>query len=122
MIVGARCAGAATAMLLARRGLAYSCSSGPGRGRIPCRPTRSCAAGSSSCDGGACLTGSVGAGDPRTGPMAKHHRFHYRRRNRTVSVKPAAGVDALYAPRRTLLDRVLVDAAIEAGAEVRFGV
>jgi flavin-dependent dehydrogenase len=39
-----------------------------------------------------------------------------------VSIKPSSGVDALYAPRRTLLDRVLVDAASRAGAEVRFGV
>jgi flavin-dependent dehydrogenase len=39
-----------------------------------------------------------------------------------VTIRPGAGVDALYAPRRTLLDRVLVDAAVEAGAEVRHGV
>ena len=31
------------------------------------------------------------------------------------------GVDALYSPRRTLLDTMLVDAAREAGAEVREG-
>jgi len=40
----------------------------------------------------------------------------------TVAVKPSAGVDALYAPRRTVLDRILVDAAIAAGADVHFGV
>jgi 2-polyprenyl-6-methoxyphenol hydroxylase-like FAD-dependent oxidoreductase len=39
-----------------------------------------------------------------------------------VPIRPAHGVDALYAPRRTVLDRVLVDAALEAGADVRFGV
>jgi hypothetical protein len=33
-----------------------------------------------------------------------------------LAVKDAAGVSALYAPRRTLLDAVLVDAAREAGA------
>ena len=38
-----------------------------------------------------------------------------------MSLKPAAGVDALYAPRRTLLDRLLVDAARGAGASIRFG-
>jgi len=31
-------------------------------------------------------------------------------------------VDALYAPRRYVLDRILVDAAVEAGVEVRHGV
>jgi hypothetical protein len=39
-----------------------------------------------------------------------------------VSIKPAAGVDALYAPRRRLLDSILIDAARAAGADVRFGV
>ena len=31
------------------------------------------------------------------------------------------GVDALYSPRRTVLDKILVDAARDAGAEVREG-
>jgi flavin-dependent dehydrogenase len=39
----------------------------------------------------------------------------------TVPIKAKYGVDSLYAPRRTVLDRVLVDAAREAGATVRFG-
>ncbi len=34
---------------------------------------------------------------------------------------PSGGVDAAYAPRRTVLDAMLVDAAREAGAEVREG-
>jgi len=36
----------------------------------------------------------------------------------SVAIKPGAGVEALYAPRRYLLDRLLVDAAAAAGAEV----
>jgi len=55
-------------------------------------------------------------------PPIRRVRFHYGDEATTVSIKPAAGVDALYAPRRTLLDRVLVDAAMAAGAQVRFGV
>src|SRR6185437_16543056 len=35
-----------------------------------------------------------------------------------VSIRRAAGVDALYAPRRYLLDRLLADAAADAGAEI----
>lgn len=31
------------------------------------------------------------------------------------------GIDALYSPRRTILDKILVDAARAAGAEVREG-
>src|SRR4051812_29540946 len=34
------------------------------------------------------------------------------------SIRPSPWVDALYAPRPTVLDRILVDAAEEAGAEV----
>jgi 2-polyprenyl-6-methoxyphenol hydroxylase-like FAD-dependent oxidoreductase len=36
-------------------------------------------------------------------------------------VKPEHGVDTLYAPRRTVLDGILVDAALDAGAEVEAG-
>jgi flavin-dependent dehydrogenase len=38
-----------------------------------------------------------------------------------VPIKPAHGVDALYAPRRTVLDPILVDAARAAGARVEYG-
>ena len=38
-----------------------------------------------------------------------------------IDIKPRNGVDALYAPRRNVLDRILVDAAREAGAEVAHG-
>jgi hypothetical protein len=36
-------------------------------------------------------------------------------------LKPYAGVDALYAPRRTVLDALLVCVAEEAGARFGFG-
>jgi flavin-dependent dehydrogenase len=55
-------------------------------------------------------------------PPVKRVVFHYPDDTTRISLKPAAGVHALYAPRRTVLDRVLADAAIAAGAEVRFGV
>ena len=44
--------------------------------------------------------------------------FHYPEEAITVSIRPSPGVDALYAPRRTILDRILVEAAEEAGAHV----
>lgn len=47
--------------------------------------------------------------------------FHYGDERVDVPIRPGAGFDALYAPRRTALDPILVDAAREAGAEVRFG-
>jgi len=45
--------------------------------------------------------------------------FHYEDEVVDIPIKPKHGVSALFAPRRTVLDRVLVDAAVEAGATVR---
>jgi 2-polyprenyl-6-methoxyphenol hydroxylase-like FAD-dependent oxidoreductase len=47
--------------------------------------------------------------------------FHYGDETIKVMIKPRDGVDTLYAPRRTVLDPILVDAAREAGAEVVYG-
>jgi flavin-dependent dehydrogenase len=47
--------------------------------------------------------------------------FQYTGHDVTVAIEPRHGVEALYAPRRMLLDRTLVDAAAAAGAEFRFG-
>jgi flavin-dependent dehydrogenase len=45
--------------------------------------------------------------------------FHYADgEDISVTIRPSEGVDALYAPRRHLVDRLLVDAAAAAGAEV----
>src|SRR5262249_55559601 len=55
-------------------------------------------------------------------PAVRQARFDYGSDSVTVSIKPTPGVKALYAPRRTVLDRVLVDAAAAAGAEVPDGV
>jgi 2-polyprenyl-6-methoxyphenol hydroxylase-like FAD-dependent oxidoreductase len=45
--------------------------------------------------------------------------FHYADGESVrVNLRPSAGVEALYAPRRYLIDRLLVDAAAAAGAEV----
>jgi flavin-dependent dehydrogenase len=40
----------------------------------------------------------------------------------TTAVKPAAGIDFLVAHRRRLLDNLILDAAVAAGAEVRLGI
>ena len=47
--------------------------------------------------------------------------FHYPAET-TPYHSNGRGRHALYAPRRTVLDRVLADAATAAGADVRFGV
>jgi 2-polyprenyl-6-methoxyphenol hydroxylase-like FAD-dependent oxidoreductase len=54
-------------------------------------------------------------------PAVRSTTFHLPGGVSTLDIKPKHGVDALYAPRRTVLDAVLVDAARNAGADVRFG-
>jgi len=55
-------------------------------------------------------------------PPVTQATFFYGDESVSVPIKPRDGIDALYAPRRDVLDRLLVDAARAAGAEVRFGV
>ena len=117
LVVGARCAGAATAMLLARTGMRVLVVD---RGRY----------GTDTISTHALMRGAVlqlhrwgvlprlrSAGTP----PVRETTFHYGDEAITVAIASAHGVDALYAPRRTLLDRVLVDAAREAGAAVQYG-
>src|SRR6187551_701521 len=116
VVVGARVAGAATAMLLAREGLRVLCLD---RSRY----------GSDTLSTHALMRGGVlqlqrwGLLDqlPATGtPPVRRTVFHYGSDKVGVSIKPAAGVEALYAPRRTVLDALMVDAARQAGANVEF--
>jgi 2-polyprenyl-6-methoxyphenol hydroxylase-like FAD-dependent oxidoreductase len=118
VIVGARVAGASTALLLARAGL---------RVLVVDRARR----GSDTLSTHALMRGGVlqlrrwGLLDRviATGaPPVRRVTFHYGAELMPVSLKPHAGVDALYAPRRTVLDSLLVDAAEATGAEFRFGV
>jgi flavin-dependent dehydrogenase len=117
-VVGARAAGAATAMLLARQGLRVLLVD---RDRY----------GTDTLSTHALMRGSVfllsrwglldKVVDAGTPPV-RQTRFDYGAETMTVTIKPTLGVEALYAPRRTVLDALLVDAAAAAGAEVRFGV
>jgi flavin-dependent dehydrogenase len=52
-------------------------------------------------------------------PAVRSTAFHYGDEVIDVAIKPRDGIDALYAPRRTVLDALLVDAARRAGAEIR---
>ena len=117
VVVGARVAGASTALLLARAGLQVLVVD-----RARC--------GSDTLSTHALMRGGVlelrrwGVLDrvAATGaPPVRRVTFHYGAESMPVSLKPYAGVDALYAPRRTVLDATLVRAAEEAGARFRFG-
>jgi 2-polyprenyl-6-methoxyphenol hydroxylase-like FAD-dependent oxidoreductase len=118
VIVGGRCAGAATALLLARAGAKVLVVDGQ-------------AYGSDTMSTHALMRGAVLQLErwgltPRVvaagTPAIRSTTFHYGGEAVRVDIKPEHGVDCLYAPRRTVLDRLLVDAAREAGAEIRHGV
>ena len=55
------------------------------------------------------------------GPPVTLTTFHYADETVAVPIEPRHGVDRLFAPRRTVLDRLLVDAAVSDGVQVRYG-
>jgi 2-polyprenyl-6-methoxyphenol hydroxylase-like FAD-dependent oxidoreductase len=118
VVAGARAAGASVAMRLARRGLKV----------LVVDPARR---GSDTLSTHALMRGGVlllhrwglldrlrAAGTPRVETTT----FYYGAEKVEVAIKPREGVDGLYAPRRTVLDEVLVAAAEDAGAQVLHGV
>ena len=118
IVVGARCAGSATAMLLARNGLRVLVLDRSRYGSDTVSTHALMRGGVLQLLRWGVLDRIVAAGTP----PVRRAVFHYPGEDATrISIKPAAGVDALYAPRRTVLDAALADSAVEAGAEVRFG-
>jgi 2-polyprenyl-6-methoxyphenol hydroxylase-like FAD-dependent oxidoreductase len=117
VIVGARLAGASTAMLLARAGLRVLCLDRARYGSDTLSTHALMRAGTLQLQRWGVLDAVIEAGTPAVRSTA----FHYGDEVVSVSIKPTAGVEALYAPRRTLLDSLIVDAAVAAGATVRFG-
>jgi flavin-dependent dehydrogenase len=118
VVVGARAAGAATAMLLARQGRRVLLLDRDRYGADTLSTHALMRGGVYLLSRWGLLDQIVQAGTP----PVRQTRFDYRTDTATVTIKPAYGVQALYAPRRTVLDPVLVHAAVAAGAEVRFGV
>jgi 2-polyprenyl-6-methoxyphenol hydroxylase-like FAD-dependent oxidoreductase len=118
VVVGARVAGAATAMLLARQGLRVLMVDRSRYGSDTVSTHALMRAGVLQLRRWGLLGQVVAAG----APAVRRTVFHHESGDIPVSIKPAAGVTALYAPRRTTLDALLVDAAVDAGAEARFGV
>ncbi|HEY3008206.1 MAG TPA: NAD(P)/FAD-dependent oxidoreductase [Micromonosporaceae bacterium] len=115
IVVGTRVAGAATAMLLARRGLrvlAVDRASFPSdtlsthQLQVP---------GVARLRRWGLLDRLVAQGTPAT----RRVRFDAGGVTLEGTYPAYDGVDALYSPRRTVLDALLVDAAREAGVEVR---
>jgi 2-polyprenyl-6-methoxyphenol hydroxylase-like FAD-dependent oxidoreductase len=117
IIAGARCAGASTALLLARAGLRV----------LVVDPA---ARGSDTLSTHALMRGAVlqlhrwGVLDEIRSvgtPEIRSTTFHYGDEVITIPIKERDGLDALYAPRRMILDAALADAACQAGAEIVHG-
>jgi 2-polyprenyl-6-methoxyphenol hydroxylase-like FAD-dependent oxidoreductase len=115
IVVGARAAGAATAMLLARAGLRVLAVD---RARFPSDTLSTHAiqlTGVSRLRRWGLIDRLGIAGTPAT----REVRFDLEYAVLHGRFPDFDGVDALHSPRRTVLDALLVDAAREAGAEVR---
>jgi flavin-dependent dehydrogenase len=117
VIAGARCAGASTAMLLARLGLRVLVVDPLERGTDTLSTHALMRAGVLQLHRWGLLDDVRAAQTP---PI-RSTTFHYAGDRIEVAIKPRDGVDALFAPRRTVLDPILVDAAVAAGAEVVHG-
>jgi 2-polyprenyl-6-methoxyphenol hydroxylase-like FAD-dependent oxidoreductase len=118
IVVGARAAGAATALLLARTGRSVLVVDRAAYGSDTVSTHALMRTGVVQLHRWGLLDRIVAAGTP----AIRSTTFHFADGSVPVQIKPGYGVDALYAPRRTVLDRVLVDAAREAGAVVQHGV
>jgi 2-polyprenyl-6-methoxyphenol hydroxylase-like FAD-dependent oxidoreductase len=116
VVVGARVAGAATALLLARAGLRVLVVERSRRGSDTLSTHALMRAGVMQLHRWGVLPRLLAAGTP---PI-RRTTFHYGSEPVVVDIKDRDGVDALFAPRRTLLDVVLADAAVQSGAQVLY--
>jgi flavin-dependent dehydrogenase len=117
IIVGARCAGAPTAMLLARAGY---------RVLVVDRATFPSDTVSTHIvhpPGVAALVrwGLLERLEATKCPPVGKYSYDFGPFTISGSPQPTEGVSVAYGPRRTVLDKLIVDAAAEAGAEVREG-
>jgi flavin-dependent dehydrogenase len=115
IVIGARCAGSPTAMLLARQGhrvLVVDKASFPSDTMSThlVHPP-----GIAALERWGLLDRLVESGCP----PVERYSFDFGPVSVAGSPQPIDGVSRAYGPRRTVLDKLLVDAAVEAGAEIR---
>jgi flavin-dependent dehydrogenase len=118
VVVGARCAGAGTAMLLARAGLDVLVIEQGAPGKDTLSTLALMRGGVLQLARWGLLPAVKAAGTP---PI-ETTTFHYGGEAIEIKIKPRDGVDTLYAPRRTVLDPLLADAARASGAHVVYRV
>jgi flavin-dependent dehydrogenase len=117
VVVGARCAGSPTAMLLARKGYNVLLVD---KARFPSDTMSTHMVhppGLASLERWGLLDRLVETGCPRVDTYS----FNFGPVTIAGSPQPIDGIAHGYCPRRTVLDKLLVDAAVEAGVELREG-
>jgi 2-polyprenyl-6-methoxyphenol hydroxylase-like FAD-dependent oxidoreductase len=117
VIAGARVAGSATALLLARSGLRVLVVDPVGRGRDTLSTHALMRGGVLQLARWGLLDAVRASGAPRL----TRTTFHYGEERIAVDIDPDGEIDGLYAPRRTVIDSILAEAAEDAGAEFRYG-
>jgi 2-polyprenyl-6-methoxyphenol hydroxylase-like FAD-dependent oxidoreductase len=115
VVVGGRVAGAATALLLARAGLRVVVVERGRPGSDTVSTHAFMRAGVLQLSRWGLLEAIARAGTP---PVRRTVFHHPGLEAVTVTIRPRGGVEALYAPRRSVLDEVLLHAALDAGAEL----
>src|SRR5688572_30397557 len=117
IVVGARCAGSPTAMLLAQKGYKVLLLD---KAKFPSDTISTHAIWP---PGTAKLKrwGLLDKIAATNCPLIKKATFDAGPIALIAGFLPSDGVTDVYAPRRTVLDKILVDAAVEAGAELREG-
>lgn len=115
VVIGARCAGASTALLLARAGRRVLCvdRSPPGTDTLSTHALMR--AGVLQLERWGLRPELEALGTPRITSST----FHYGNEQVEILIRSKFGVDALFAPRRKRLDALLVSGAERAGVEVR---
>src|SRR5215467_8515873 len=115
IVVGARCAGAPTAMLLARQGYRVLLVD---RAEFPSDTVSTHivqAPAVAALRRWGLLEQVIASG----APPIETYSFDFGPVTITGTPRPADGISTAYAPRRTVLDKILVDAAVRSGAELR---
>ena len=115
IVVGGRVGGAATAMLLARGGMRVLVIEAARPGTDTLSTHALMRGGVLQLHRWGLLDAVVDAGTP----AILSTEFAYGDEIETVDIRPSNGLSALRAPRRTVLDPLLLEAARAAGAEVR---
>jgi len=117
IVVGARCAGSPTAMLLARKGYRVLLVD---KATFPSDTMSTHLVhppGIAALERWGLLDRLIATGCP----PVERYSFDFGPVTIAGSPQPVDGVGRAYCPRRTVLDKLLVEAAVEAGAELREG-